>query len=297
MNQNIYLVRASHMQPFFSALKQLDQPFEPLLKQVNLTLAQFEKAENLIPEANLWHFVELAAKTLEREDFGFYVTQHSTLASYGLFGQHIAQADSLKQALHYFIHDLTVHTNYPNYWLEEQGDVIWLCRKATPGITYGQWYVEQHVVSLIIELVRLFAGNSWQPKQVKLLTDTVSGIESTNYLSKAQLFLRQSYSAVAIDVALLKLSNTQKIQPVELANKKVPENIVDTLKALMQQQGHSLREMISEHRFLCAQNLLAQGCSSIEIAKHLGYSDKTNFLRAFKRWSGMTVNQYKQEAS
>lgn len=53
MTTNIYVVRASHMQPFFSALEAINQPITPLLKQVGLDLDQFKSPDNLIPEAPL----------------------------------------------------------------------------------------------------------------------------------------------------------------------------------------------------------------------------------------------------
>lgn len=50
----------------------------------------------------------------------------------------------------------------------------------------------------------------------------------------------------------------------------------------------------SRHRLAC--DLLAQQNSPVEdIAAMLGYSEPTNFYRAFKTWSGLTPNEYRRQ--
>lgn len=108
------------------------------------------------------------------------------------------QAD-LKTALESFISDLQTHANYLNYWLEECEGYIWLCRKGTPGIEKGKWPVEQHVISFMVELIKIYAGINWQPSKVRFTSETGYGLEHSAYLKNTKVSFNNPYGAIAIE--------------------------------------------------------------------------------------------------
>lgn len=334
MNSNIYVVRASHMQPFFHTLKMLKADIEPLLAQVGLTLSMFECDDTLIPEAPLWEFVGLAAKQLDLPNFGFLVTENVCLDKYGAFGEHLCSAKDLTTALELFINDLNTHVNFPNYWLEHDEEYVWLCRKGTPGIEKGKWPVEQHVISFLIELVRVYAGNEWQPKRVKFHSCDLSGIEQTKSLQQSKISKGLPYGAIAIEKCLMtscsNLTSSAKIKPETILLDEVPHDLVPTLQRLFEQgllqqgyfgkeldteviasklgvnlrtlqrrikeQNTTLKALVEQARYHSAKNLLlADELSTEQVAQQLGYNDISNFMRAFKRWSGSTPKKFKLE--
>jgi len=318
------------MQPFFHTLKKLKADIEPLLAKVALSLDMFECDDTLIPEAPLWEFVGLAAKQLNLPHFGFLVTENVCLDKYGAFGEHLCSAKDLTTALELFIKDLNTHVNFPNYWLEHDDDYVWLCRKGTPGIEKGKWPVEQHVISFLIELVRVYAGNKWQPQMVKVHSCDLSGIEQAKSLQHSKITKGQAYGAIAIEKSLMisrsKLSSTAKAGLL----KEVPHDLVPTLQSLFEQgllqqgffdkeldtkmiagklgvnlrtlqrrikeQGTTLKVLIEQARYQSAKTLLlTDELSTEQIAQQLAYSDVSNFMRAFKRWSGTTPKKFKVE--
>jgi len=326
MNSNIYVVRASHMQPFFYTLNNLEVPIEPLLENVGLALSQFEDPEALIPEAPLWAFVELASKKLSLPHFGFLVTENVCLDSYGVFGEHLCLAKNLETALSRFINNLNTHVNFPNYWLEENDGFVWLCRKGTPGIEKGKWVIEQHVISFLIELVRVYAGKYWQPQIVKFHSDNLVGIEHAKSVAKSKILKGQAFGAIAIEEKLLYESSKMN-KPnyrTEVLNEKIPIDFDLTLKQLLQQgyfgneitaeivankmqvnlrtlqrrlkdQNTTLQQLIDDVKYNIAQSLLIEKKLSVQqVSKQLGYCDKSNFTRAFKRWSGYTPKEFRK---
>lgn len=67
-----------------------------------------------------------------------------------------------------------------------------------------------------------------------------------------------------------------------------------TLIRQLQAEDCRFQELIDAHRFETATRLLlAQSWALEKIAEHLGYSDASNFRRAFKKWSGMTPREYR----
>jgi len=69
---------------------------------------------------------------------------------------------------------------------------------------------------------------------------------------------------------------------------------VRTLQARLAAEGARFSELVESQREALAKALLAQRQVSLdEIAERLGYGEQTSFGRAFKRWTGMTPQQFR----
>ncbi|MFA7603607.1 MAG: AraC family transcriptional regulator ligand-binding domain-containing protein [Novosphingobium sp.] len=69
---------------------------------------------------------------------------------------------------------------------------------------------------------------------------------------------------------------------------------VRTLQAKLAAEGARFSELVEAQRAALAKSHLAQRQLSLdEIADRLGYGEQTSFGRAFKRWTGMTPQQYR----
>lgn len=67
-----------------------------------------------------------------------------------------------------------------------------------------------------------------------------------------------------------------------------------TLKRRMKVEGVSFRDVKDDVLFKRAASLLKDSQSSVEmIAEQLGYSDSSNFAKAFKGWSGISPSEYR----
>ncbi|WP_413694304.1 helix-turn-helix domain-containing protein [Psychromonas sp. KJ10-2] len=65
------------------------------------------------------------------------------------------------------------------------------------------------------------------------------------------------------------------------------------LKRKLQEQGTSLRKVFDEVRFQQACDLIDQDIYDYQVlAEKLSYTHVNNFVRAFKRWSGITPREY-----
>ena len=69
-----------------------------------------------------------------------------------------------------------------------------------------------------------------------------------------------------------------------------------TLQRRLDEEGTSAKHIIDETRHQLALTFIAQPQYSIkEVAYGLGFSDPSNFARAFKRWTGKTPRQFRKE--
>ena len=72
---------------------------------------------------------------------------------------------------------------------------------------------------------------------------------------------------------------------------------VRTLQAKLSESQLSFSYILEEQRIALAQSYLKQYQVSLDdVAANLGYSEQSSFGRAFKRWTGMTPKQFRQQA-
>jgi AraC-like DNA-binding protein len=327
VNTDIIVVKASHLLPFISFLDGVNAPVELWLNQVNLDREMFSHPDNLVAEAPFWAFLELAAGYSNLADIGFQVTEQLSLDSFGVFGANVMWAESLYNALSSFISEMGQQSNCPPFWLVESDIGLWFYRLGTQGIKKGQWPVEQHVVSLMIQLVRGFTSKTWTPPYVHLQTNTLKGAEDTPSFKNSQVITNKLYTGVFIPLELLQnkaLTHNKGVTLYKPAHKnRISTLNTQVLKALIAQSsytrsfsaeqtakalGMSVRQMQrilkqenSSFRALSEQVLFEQAklklandsVSILDIAVEFGYSDAGNFTRAFKRWANLTPTQFR----
>lgn len=69
-----------------------------------------------------------------------------------------------------------------------------------------------------------------------------------------------------------------------------------TLRRRLEDDGANFHDIINDVRFRCAADMLLNTACSVEsIAMQVGFSDASNFRRAFKRWGGQTPAEYRRE--
>jgi AraC-like DNA-binding protein len=328
MPNNITVVKASHLQPFITFLDEWGAPVDSLLKQVNMDREQLSCSDNLVPEPPFWAFIALVANEPELADIGFKVTEQLALDSFGVFGAKVMQAENLHKALITFISTMGQQSNCTPFWLVKGEQGIWFYRLGTQGITKGNWPIEQHVVSLMIQLVRGFTRNDWTPPSVHLQTHTLKGAENTTSFKNSQVTTNKPLTGIFIPQTLLGnksiSDNKNNLIMAPKEHEAIPQVNSLVIKELLSQSsytrtlnaeqtaqilGISVRQMQrllkqeqSTFRQL-SEEVLLEGAkamlsdvhrSVIDIAIELGYSDSANFTRAFKRLSGMSPTQYKR---
>jgi AraC-like DNA-binding protein len=90
-------------------------------------------------------------------------------------------------------------------------------------------------------------------------------------------------------VALLPSGKTDQ----QLVSKRLNRS-ASSLQRQLAEEGHTYREVLDSTRRSLAEDYLADGGhSQAQIAYMLGFSDQSNFSRAFKRWTNMSPKEFR----
>lgn len=327
----IPLTRCQHLMPFVDVLSGIGAPTSSLLEKFGLPASLDEKNSLFIPILPAIDFAEAARRAQGFEDFGFIASQrlhfsHLSEKTRAL----IAHSPTLLVALQHACRWASLEDTNLIIWLEYADDCVKVCTKlaGTNGLLHlehSQWL--QNIFSILI--VRQFAGSDWAPATIAFEARytprpaTQSAWPNTRFLSG------ENFSWIDIPIAYLCIANRPNETKLPLpADEDGPSSceIIESLKLMLpsyldegapalaeiaEMAGVSTRSLqrklsyagltysslIDNVRFEMASKLLRETDSKIiEIAFSSGYTDPAHFTRAFRRISGTTPRQFREQS-
>ncbi|AJR08447.1 AraC family transcriptional regulator [Photobacterium gaetbulicola] len=321
-----YLLRTSHVQPFIKEMIDIGMPLSSMLHKCKIEEHWLSNPNQLINEPSVWQLLHIPYAREGVVDFGFQVTQRNALTSYGEFGRSLTASSTVYEAIQKFISSMPKQTNAPTFRIQGDKNDLWFIREGIKGLSEGCEQVEQHVIGLMIQTVRLGAGDTWVPPKVRMQTKKLIQGVGRSFLGESDITLGHIHTAIAIPKKIL-------LQPIsytyDFIKTEVNERIIPTepsmmihdlmkyghgstrfeLKACAQQLGvhprwlqrnlrennTSFREIATKYRMELAKAHLTDASISItEVALELGYSDQANFWRAFIKYTGVSPTEYRK---
>ena len=191
-------------------------------------------------------------------------------------------------------------------------------------------------VSAVLALCEISAGRHIQPQRIELMRDDFSLSEKYRAAFGMPVRLNAPYTAVAFSAEDLEAPLEGSIPEVAEATDRISERYIETLDSSrveakvrqllieflpsgnayqeriarklhrsastlqrqLQSEGTSYREVLEETRRRLAQDYLDdRRYSHAQIAYLLGFSDQSNFSRAFKRWTGKGPREFQESAA
>jgi AraC-like DNA-binding protein len=236
---------------------------------------------------------------------------------------------TLLEALQRFARYHLLLSNNVDIRLEEaQGSYQLICNFLDPMDSYNT----DGIVAFVLEMCRQSYGNDLVPLEVQLSrmepldTEVIDDFfrchvvygasENILIFNSTDLIRRldgaNSAVAAAMDEVIIRyLADLNDNDVVNRVRKAVAEKLIHgepgkqeladelnmsprTLQRRLEEENTSVKEIIDETRHQLSLNFLDQSHYSIkEVAYALGFSDPSNFARAFKRWTGKTPRQYR----
>jgi AraC-like DNA-binding protein len=313
------------LQPFVNCLVKRGIPAQRYLKQHHIPLELISSEREKIFKRQAYGFFRDVAEQEGLAGFGLLDGDSYSIDDLGMLGQATLQAATFKEGLQIFSSLLASVVEGNHLWLEEGPEISWICC-LTDGLERTDYVPDHSTILVLRALVRAVAGPDWQPPLVHFYTKPLMKIERFLGSDDTRIEFLQEMTGLAFPTALLaeRIDRTRphargleatedppatvsaKLEAViaSLYKSRYPASIdlfTDvigmsrvTLYRALAKEGTNYRLLVNRVVFKLAAELLENSDLSVnEIARELGYSTTSNFIRAFQRMSGLTPSKYR----
>jgi len=329
LSQNIPLIRASFLEPFYLLAKDMGAPVDSILRSVHLPTQSPEDKNLLLAEIPCWNFLEEVAKKEACFTYGLSAGDKMPWTELSTMQPLLKGCSSLYELLKRFICFAPLQSKTCKFSLIEEPDVIWLVDQSA-HIVPKENSLQRELSTLIgmIQLVQAVAGKDWRPMEIHLLMPARLEIAYAEPLNPSRIIFSQTNIRIAIPRHLLVLplinnlggshdniSDIQDYEPIPdnyteqviasiipyLGSRELNKQLVSdmanissrTLNRRLEQQGSSYLDAVDQARLMHAKVLLKiPDLTLLDISLMLGYQNASSFSRAFRRWAGVSPREF-----
>ncbi|ARP98532.1 AraC family transcriptional regulator [Pseudorhodoplanes sinuspersici] len=326
----IPLTRCQFLIPFAVIHNDIGAPTEALLAKFRLPTSLEEKADHYVPILPAIRFAEAVQRSQGITDIGF---QASRLLQFCHLSEKlriiIGHSPTLLAALQQVCKWAPLEDTNLTMWLERCDDTVRICSKliGTTGLLHlehSQWL--QNVFP--IHIVRQFTGPDWTPSTIAFEANYTPSQETQSFWPNTRFLSGQHASWIDVHVSQLSCPNLAiepPPNPYEDEDQTSPTEIVRTLKLMLpsyldegaptvteiaEMAGISVRSfqrklssmglsysgLVDVVRFeSAAKRLRDTDAKIIDVAFSCGYADPAHFTRAFRRISGTTPREFRDQ--
>lgn len=329
--KSLPLIHASWLQPFAEYFAARGRSLDGYLQAANIEPYLVTSGDGWISKLQLYRFLNELAEGEGMPEVGFVVGEHLTPNRLGALGQAVMGEATLGEALRLFCRLLPRHVEDNRVWIEE-GDKgeVWLFNKVIDRIE-GDSDIADHAGSMaLINFIRLAAGPDWYPGRIDLQAAPTEAWKKVPGLLGCRFEFGSEATGVAFPAILLPkpirlesrsqtdarpeiLSGTESLQEkltellrsivgvggilpsVHLAA-EIAGTSTRTLHRRLREDQVTYQDLLDEVRFERATHLLRHSDATVkELATELGFSGSNNFIRYFRRITGVTPSAYREE--
>ena len=242
------------------------------------------------------------------------------------YGEYLSGCPDLYSILENAIKYDHLVQSHGKLYLKTEGALSWMCMIHTDPPSQGRHISERINVAMFVKAFQFVLGSEWTPLEIKITSP--DGYWLKNLLPSSNFKLHTNCREIGFrfkTIDLVAKNNyyqdnssleSTDLTSIEHATMKVfnsmSGNYLPTLEEFsdyfgmskrtvireFSKAGTSYKEMMNKHQFLNALKLIGDFSLSIDsISTILGYSHSSNFIKAFKRWTSTTPNQYRQQVA
>jgi AraC-like DNA-binding protein len=327
----IPFVRANALAPFVGFFDSIGAPVGRLLGRARLSPSLLEDPEALVPTLLVFRFVELAALQEGVEDLGVLVAQRTSPFELGAYGAALQESATVHEYLKLGIGLIGSHSNGTRLWMTREPDGLRINQFLVGPPGRGHCIGDVFTLVITLNTLRQFFGPTWSPGEVRLLAGDETLVGDRAVFGEAKLITGQRHTSFTIDpvpgdlpASIGRSADTRDLprcfgaapcMPMDFqasVEQLVQSLMVDghleidnaaeaagmssrTLQRRLAEKGLTYAGLVSKSRLRIAKTWLAESDMPVgEIAIMLGYSEATNFARAFRREVGASPLAYRR---
>lgn len=331
--RSIPLIHTSWLKPFADYFAKQGISLLPYYDDAQIEPKLVTSGEGWITKLQLYTFLNSLAKGERMPEVGFVVGETITPDKLGSLSQAMAQAQILSDVIQAFCLLINRHVEENRCWLEEgeEGE-IWFFNGKSPTFAADRAIADHAGLMSMVNLTRLVGGSDWYPARMKLQTPSTKAYRKIPGLRKTEFEFDQPAAGFAFPAKWLLRPIQLRSSPPSadisteglLSSDEIPADKIRrllrviigvggigpslklmadlcgtsdrTLHRRLQKAGVSYQLLLDEVRYERACYQLKNTEIPVkELAFNLGYSGPNNFIRAFKRLTGLTPSEYREK--
>ena len=303
----------------------------PVIREAGLDPSLFDDGTNVIPHAALGRLLTLSVSRTNCPHFGLLVGKRATILSLGMVGRLMQHSETVGDALHALVTNLSIQNRGAVPSLTISGEVALFTFSVYQSEAESADQISDGSLAVAVNALRALCGADWNPTEVLLPRAAPMDHEPFRRHFRAPVRFDQESATVvfptrdlAIRVAgadpVLRAMLEERIRQMKgspdsafsddirrLLRTRLTSNHCSaddiahllamhrrTLSRRLKDSGMGYRAITNEIRFEIARQLLADTQVPLaQIAAALGYSEASAFTRAFRRWSGQTPTAWR----
>jgi AraC-like DNA-binding protein len=326
-------MRVLVVRPFVRTLLCMGVDVGVLLRRAGLPVDAEGDGNRLVSSIAVFDFLEDAARLGTVEGLGLVAASRSWPEDLGWYGRLLLHSHTGAEMLvrsQYLIRAL--HSGQL-IWAEPFGEQLRVCIAFVKDLKRGRREAEHFVLLASINTCRVFAGRDWRPTEVQLQSGPNRKLSQHEALAEARVRFRQPCTSFLVPRAVLSRpvpaarrdapEYQAELQARFLETAPALEDLSavrQTVRVLLSQGAPAIEQtaealavsprtlqrrlaadaltysrLLDQVRFERARELLAdRHVRTIDVAFELGYTDQSNFSRAFRRWVGISPGAYRR---
>jgi AraC-like DNA-binding protein len=330
----IQLTAIRHILPVAGFLSSQGEPLPPLLERAGLPHTGLDDPTRLVPTARLWRFRDLAVNLTGCPELTLKTTLGMELSRLGPVGRMLYRAPTLGKAIENFGRYSRAESSSVVLNLRpcRDADQVFFSVHFNLHDVTGDWEGELYLLAWMLMIVRLFQPQ-WSPAEIRCVSSgTPDRLRALEPLTEWRRF-SQHCTGFPMPASLLSLPpagsrDCQQIPDVDealLGSSAPAESTSGEIKQLIQAyaddrwlsideasdalgihrralqrqlaaERQTYSSILEETRSEMAASLLEETDASFsEIARGLGYSNLSNFNRAFRRWAAISPRAFREQ--
>ncbi|SLN11208.1 HTH-type transcriptional regulator VirS [Falsiruegeria litorea R37] len=293
-----------------------------LLDDMQISRSVRTDFDRLIPVKAIYETIDEIATRLGDPFLGATVGRDMARNAMGPVTQHLASEQTVGNLLDRFLISVGSYGNSTNYRLENDGQyaTLKMARKVEPDANPA--HPDALTLALLIEQIRPRVGQAWNSKDVlavvvdetvvpewllprsSLITGSKMGL--TLRFPSRWMVMNRAYSPVDKSLGEAdKEYDTLEEAVRSFCNEHISDPKLDITKTAracrlhpkalsrkLANEGTSFKAILDKQRQQYATTAIGEGKMTVtEIALHTGFTQASNFARAYRRWTGETPSK------
>ena len=335
MTPAIPLVKATFVMPFRVVMENNGIDADQYFKKFHLPLNKLNDGETLVPEKPFWQLINQVAIAEMIPDFGMQVAQASPWHENASLRPLLHGKQTLKAALETFCVAASQQSNVSDFAITEDSNLCWFENHGYILVSNDiqmELYRVTNMIELVqlatgknwkplkvqlmmdrnrvVEMNHILKGCELVFSQQRtaiafptglldatITTTPVSAQPEATDINETYTFhkVQDKNELIGALREVIKLYITEEDLSIDTIA-AITGLSTRSLQRLMKKYAVSYNDLLNEARQHYATEKLRNPATKItDVACQLGYNDVAHFTRAFKRWSGMTPTQYRNQ--